>query len=133
MTRSRRTIRGQGRCLRWRSGTLGAAVMLMLSAVVGGMMLAAPAASADTTCAPGSYLSGSTCVLASPGNFVPGSGATSQIPCPVGFYQPLVGQTSCDPADPGSFVAIPGQEAPHVITATNSFGGNSESLTIKVS
>ena len=121
MTRSRRTIKGQwpgqGRWLWRRSGTLGAAVMLMLSAVVGGMMLAAPAASADTTCAPGSYLSDSTCVAASPGNFVPGSGATSQIPCPAGFYQPLVGQTSCDPANPGSFVAIPGQEAPQLCPA----------------
>lgn len=60
-------------------------------------------------CLAGSYLSGNVCVAASPGYFVADGGATEQVACPAGAYQPDSGQTFCLDADPGHFVDQVGQ------------------------
>ena len=60
---------------------------------------------------PGSYAPSTGMLfpsLASRGNYVPGFGASTQIPCGVGTYQGLTGQTTCTPSDPGSYVAYNG-------------------------
>ena len=62
-------------------------------------------------CPAGKYDNGSGCVDADPGYYVPASGATEQLPCPVGTYQPNSGSTSCDPADPGYYVDTVGSVA----------------------
>ncbi|MEI7847526.1 MAG: PxKF domain-containing protein [Chloroflexota bacterium] len=58
-----------------------------------------------TICAAGTYDNGTSCVNADPGYYVDVAGATSQIPCEIGYYQPNSGATSC-------FVAPPGKYAP---------------------
>jgi hypothetical protein len=65
-------------------------------------------------CAAGSYDNGTTCVNADPGYYVASTGATSQTPCEIGFYQPNSGSTSCIPADPGKYAPTTG-----MIVATN--------------
>lgn len=60
------------------------------------------------TCPAGQYLSGSSCVPAPPGSYVPTAGSTSATLCPVGTYQPNAGQTSCIPSPAGSFVQSTG-------------------------
>ena len=55
-------------------------------------------------CPAGTYDNGTACVNADPGYFVATAGATSQTPCPPGFYQPNAGSTSCIPAEPGYYV-----------------------------
>ena len=70
---------------------------------------AASPASATVTCSAGSYFNGSACVPASPGYYVPSSGATSETACPAGTYQPNSGAASCINADPGHYVPSSGQ------------------------
>jgi len=48
------------------------------------------------------------CTQASPGNFVPMAGATSQTACLAGTYQPNSGATTCLSADAGSYATGPG-------------------------
>ena len=58
-------------------------------------------------CTPGYYINATNianCNVASPGNFVNGSGATSQTACSPGTYQPYSGQSSCIDASPGHYV-----------------------------
>ncbi|MBL8512887.1 MAG: ExeM/NucH family extracellular endonuclease, partial [Betaproteobacteria bacterium] len=61
-------------------------------------------------CFPGTYsMSGNEpCTAASPGKFVSGAGATIQIDCAQGTYQPMSGATACLPATPGNFVGMTG-------------------------
>ena len=60
-------------------------------------------------CPAGQYgIPGEGCVDADPGHFVPGPGATEQIECPVGRYQPNSGSISCIIADPGHYVDTTG-------------------------
>lgn len=59
-------------------------------------------------CPAGQYDNGAGCVAASPGYYVPVAGATSQIPCPVGYYQPSSGSLSCIAAAPGYYVDTTG-------------------------
>ncbi len=62
---------------------------------------------AVTICPIGTYqpLSGKTsCISASPGNFVATTGSTTQTQCLAGSYQPSSGQSSCILASPGFFV-----------------------------
>jgi Tfp pilus tip-associated adhesin PilY1 len=54
---------------------------------------------ASIFCASGQYWSGSACVAASAGYYVPGQHSTSQTVCANGTYQPLTGQTSCSNND----------------------------------
>ncbi len=56
----------------------------------------------------GYYVSGTGNTImtpASPGHYVDYNGASSQTQCPVGKFQELSGQTSCDDALPGYYVA----------------------------
>ena len=62
-------------------------------------------------CYPGTYQPGtrqSSCLGASPGNYVPSSGASSQTQCEPGTYQPMYGQTSCVQASLGNYVPSSG-------------------------
>ncbi|KAG9392118.1 mastigoneme-like protein [Carpediemonas membranifera] len=64
----------------------------------------------DPACAPcaaGSYSSfaGSICLPASPCFFAAGEGATAQVACPAGHYQPYISQPSCIEAHAGFYVA----------------------------
>jgi len=54
------------------------------------------------------------CVKASPGHYVEGTGATEQISCPLGRYNPLHGSSlasACVPAEPGHYVPSAGASA----------------------
>ncbi|MGB1461289.1 MAG: S8 family serine peptidase [Candidatus Thalassarchaeaceae archaeon] len=56
---------------------------------------------------PGYYVSGSGNTVmtpASPGHYVNSEGAISQTQCPIGKFQELTGQTSCEDARPGYYV-----------------------------
>lgn len=55
-------------------------------------------------CPAGKYFNGTSCVNADPGHYVPVGGATSQIPCDFGTYQPNVGSIECIPAGTGHYV-----------------------------
>ncbi len=59
-------------------------------------------------CSPGSYDNGSGCVAADPGYYVPEAGATAQIACSPGFYQPNSEQISCLTAPLGRYVPTAG-------------------------
>ena len=63
------------------------------------------------TCPAGKYNNGTSCVDADPGHYVPTAGATEQIPCAAGTYQPASGATSCIQASAGNFVAATGSVA----------------------
>ena len=62
-------------------------------------------------CFAGSYFDGTACVAASPGFYVPVSGATSPTACSPGTYQPNAGATSCLVADAGHYTADPAEAA----------------------
>ena len=47
------------------------------------------------------------CIPADPGHYVPSSGQVSQIPCPIGTYQPNGGQSECMDASPGHYTIVP--------------------------
>jgi hypothetical protein len=51
------------------------------------------------------------CTPASSGNYVSGSGATSQTPCPLGHYQSQTGQSSCVAASTGDYVGTTGSSS----------------------
>jgi alpha-tubulin suppressor-like RCC1 family protein len=57
-------------------------------------------------CAPGNYSPGGfePCIAATAGSYVPTAGATAQIACPLGKYQPSIGAASCIDASIGNFV-----------------------------
>ena len=76
-------------------------------------------------CSAGTYLSGSSCVAASPGYFVAAPGATKQVECPDGAYQPSAGQGSCLTAAPGSYVGAPAQteSAPCAVDSFTALAG----------
>lgn len=62
-------------------------------------------------CAAGSYLASPTdmtCTMATPGHYVPTSGATEQLACPIGTYSAITGAASCAPAAPGTFIDTTG-------------------------
>jgi hypothetical protein len=62
--------------------------------------------SAPVACLPGSY-SGTglePCTPASPGHYVPTSGAVAQFACSQGYFQASPGATGCDAAPPGHYV-----------------------------
>ena len=63
---------------------------------------------------PGYYVTGTGNTImtpASPGYYVNSIGATTQSPCPVGKFQELSGQTSCEDARPGYYVSELGASA----------------------
>jgi autotransporter-associated beta strand protein len=74
-----------------------------------------------TQCAAGTYsstglnidaaLATITCTQASPGNFVPTAGATTQTACPPGSYSATAGATSCTLASAGHYVDTAGATA----------------------
>ncbi|QQS31614.1 MAG: carboxypeptidase regulatory-like domain-containing protein [Acidobacteriota bacterium] len=68
-------------------------------------------------CPAGSWYNGTSCVAASPGFFVPTSGATSQTPCSAGTYQPNSGSTSCLFAPAGTFVSTTAATSPTLCSA----------------
>jgi len=63
---------------------------------------------ATAGCAPGDYINNGACVHASPGTYSSGGALTSATNCPIGYYQPNFGQSSCLPADVGYYVASVG-------------------------
>ena len=64
----------------------------------------------NTICQPGSYDTALTwaCADAQPGYYAETPGASTQISCPPGYYQPNSGQSSCFEADPGFYAPWPG-------------------------
>jgi len=86
---------------------------------------------APPSCNPGSYLSGGSCVPASPGFFVTSAGQSSETPCPSGTYQPAADQSSCLLAGANRFTpapevgAVTDQPCP-LGTWTNGLTGQSE-------
>ncbi len=86
------------------------AASFMLAASAGMMAFETGNLKDDTarysSCSAGNYEdSGGTCVPASAGHYVPSAGATSQIACAWGTYQPNTGQTSCIDSTAGYYVA----------------------------
>ena len=63
------------------------------------------------SCPAGQYNNGTSCVDAAPGHHVPNAGATEQIPCAEGRYQPNSGAISCIAASPGNYVDTQGATA----------------------
>lgn len=68
-----------------------------------------PVSAVGVQCDPGTYSDTGfqPCVLAESGHFVDVMGATQQTACPVGYYQPLIGQIFCRDADEGHYVDEP--------------------------
>ena len=60
----------------------------------------------DFICSQGSYQSGSTCIQADTGHFVPNIGQNTQTPCTAGTYQDSTGQSHCHEADAGYYVDV---------------------------
>ena len=106
------------------------ALLVALLATCAVAVLSLPSvAGATVSCAPGSYLDGSTCspcalgtyqpntaqtsCLAAPaGTYVDTTGAITPTACALGKYQPNTGQTSCLPAPAGTYVDTTGAIAP---------------------
>ena len=98
----------------------------------------------DTTCPSGSYLHSGACTQAGPGHYATGGTSSVLGSCAAGYYQSLIAQSSCLPADVGyyvpfsqataqlpapvgSFVAVTGASAPSVcpIESTTTSTGQS--------
>jgi hypothetical protein len=92
-------------------------VLIIVGVLVAGSLVAGPAplidlepVSADgVQCGAGTYSDTGfqPCVLADSGYFVDVLGATQQTACPVGTYQPGIGQIFCVEADEGHYVDAP--------------------------
>ncbi len=71
------------------------------------------------TCNPGTYASGTACVNAPVGYYVPSAGATGPTPCPPGTWQNNAGQSHCVVAGSGTYVS--GYAAGSASTCTGSY------------
>nr|AIF25460.1 RCC1 domain-containing protein [uncultured marine group II/III euryarchaeote SAT1000_51_D10] len=90
----------------------------------------------QTECAPGTYQPSAgrpSCIAASAGHYVTSAAATTQVACPAGTYNPLVGQTSssaCLDAESGHYVSSQGMAWQTPCPAgTYNAGTGSSSLT----
>lgn len=61
----------------------------------------------NTLCLAGTFDDGTICKAADPGHYVGSDGASSQMACVPGYYQPAAGQSACLAADPGYYVPGP--------------------------